>query len=41
MSLVNPGMGITDLPERFNGQELNSPLKWSEFGASDEAAACG
>jgi hypothetical protein len=29
--LVNPGMGITTF-QRFNGQALNSPLKWSESG---------
>jgi len=29
--LVNPGMGITTF-QRFNGQALNSPLKWSERG---------
>src|SRR5690349_25083938 len=29
--LVNPGMGITTF-QRFNGQEPNSPLKWSEVG---------
>jgi len=29
--LVNPGMGITTF-QRFNGQELNPPLKWSEIG---------
>src|SRR5262249_14764188 len=29
--LVNPGMGITTF-QRFNGQELNPPLKWSELG---------
>src|SRR5262249_41261721 len=29
--LVNPGMGITTF-QRFNGQELNPPLKWSEVG---------
>src|SRR5258708_9658812 len=27
--LVNPGMGITTF-QRFNGQEPNPPLKWSE-----------
>src|SRR5438309_2057432 len=29
--LVNPGMGITTF-QRFNGQEPNPPLKWSEAG---------
>jgi hypothetical protein len=29
--LVNPGMGITTF-QRFNGQEPNLPLKWSEIG---------
>jgi hypothetical protein len=29
--LVNPGMGITTF-NRFNGQELNPPLSWSEVG---------
>ena len=29
--LVNPGMGITTF-QRFNGQELNPPLTWSEMG---------
>jgi hypothetical protein len=29
--LVNPGMGITTF-QRFNGQELNPPTKWSELG---------
>jgi len=29
--LVNPGMGITTF-QRFNGQDLNPPLKWSEVG---------
>jgi hypothetical protein len=29
--LVNPGMGITTF-QRFNGQEPNAPLKWSEVG---------
>ena len=29
--LVNPGMGITTF-QRFNGQTLNPPLKWSEVG---------
>lgn len=29
--LVNPGMGITTF-NRFNGQELNPLLKWSEVG---------
>ena len=29
--LVNPGMGITTF-QRFNGQELNPPTKWSEVG---------
>ncbi len=29
--LVNPGMGITTF-QRFNGQELNPPLTWSESG---------
>ena len=29
--LVNPGMGITTF-QRFNGQELNPPTKWSEIG---------
>lgn len=29
--LVNPGMGITTF-QRFNGQEPNPPLKWSEIG---------
>ncbi len=29
--LVNPGMGITTF-QRFNGQEPNPPLKWSEKG---------
>ena len=29
--LVNPGMGITTF-QRFNGQEPNPPLKWSELG---------
>ena len=30
-TLTNPGMGITTF-QRFNGQELNPPLKWSEVG---------
>jgi len=29
--LINPGMGITTF-QRFNGQEPNPPLKWSEVG---------
>jgi hypothetical protein len=29
--LVNPGMGITTF-QRFNGQQLNPPLEWSERG---------
>ncbi len=29
--LVNPGMGITTF-QRFNGQEPNPPLNWSEVG---------
>jgi uncharacterized protein DUF4832 len=29
--LINPGMGITTF-NRFNGQELNPSLKWSEAG---------
>ncbi len=29
--LVNPGMGITTF-QRFNGQELNAGLSWSEDG---------
>lgn len=29
--LVNPGVGITTF-QRFNGQELNPPLTWSEMG---------
>ncbi len=29
--LVNPGMGVTTF-QRFNGQEPNPPLKWSEIG---------
>jgi uncharacterized protein DUF4832 len=29
--LVNPGMGITTF-QRFNGQAMNPPLKWSEVG---------
>lgn len=29
--LFNPGMGITTF-QRFNGQEPNPPLKWSEMG---------
>ncbi len=29
--LSNPGMGITTF-QRFNGQSLNDPLKWSERG---------
>src|SRR5437879_10502294 len=29
--LVNPGMGITTF-QRFNGQEPNPPLQWSEVG---------
>jgi Domain of unknown function (DUF4832)/Beta-galactosidase len=29
--LVNPGMGITTF-QRFNGQGLNPPTKWSEIG---------
>src|SRR2546423_1084097 len=29
--LVNPDMGITTF-QRFNGQEPNPPLKWSEVG---------
>src|SRR5437899_5809238 len=29
--LVNPGMGITTF-QRFNGQELNAGLGWSEDG---------
>jgi len=29
--LTNPGMGITTF-NRFNGQELNPPLSWSEVG---------
>src|SRR5437879_13682379 len=37
--LVNPGMGITTF-QRFNGQELNPPLKRSGR-TSDETAASG
>jgi len=29
--LQNPGMGITTF-NRFNGQETNPPLEWSELG---------
>jgi len=29
--LQNPGMGITTF-QRFNGQETNPPLEWSEVG---------
>ena len=29
--LQNPGMGITTF-QRFNGQEINFPLEWSEVG---------
>lgn len=29
--LVNPGMGITTF-QRFNGQEPNPPMEWSEAG---------
>src|SRR4030081_331916 len=29
--LVNPGMGITTF-QRFNGQEPNPPMNWSEAG---------
>src|SRR2546430_12574034 len=39
--LANPGMGITTF-QRFNGQEPNPPLKWSEVGSEKklpEAAA--
>ena len=32
--LVNPGMGITTF-QRFNGQALNPPLKWSEEGPTE------
>jgi hypothetical protein len=39
--LVNPGMGITTF-QRFNGQQLNPPLKWSEVGpVSKLPAAAG
>ncbi len=33
--LVNPGMGITTF-QRFNGQALNPPLKWSEEGPTEK-----
>lgn len=33
--LTNPGMGITTF-NRFNGQELNPPLKWSEVGPTEK-----
>src|SRR6185437_5226747 len=33
--LVNPGMGITTF-QRFNGQALNPPYKWSERGPVTE-----
>ena len=33
--LVNPGMGITTF-QRFNGQELNPPLTWSEEGPTEK-----
>ncbi len=33
--LVNPGMGITTF-QRFNGQELNAGLKWSEEGPTSK-----
>jgi Domain of unknown function (DUF4832)/Beta-galactosidase len=35
--LVNPGMGITTF-QRFNGQEPNPPLKWSEVGPERKLA---
>ena len=35
--LVNPGMGITTF-QRFNGQEPNPPLKWSEVGPVQKLA---
>src|SRR5439155_19088253 len=35
--LANPGMGITTL-QRFNDQELNPPLKWSEVGPEKKLA---
>lgn len=35
--LVNPGMGITTF-QRFNGQEPNPPLKWSEVGPVSKLA---
>jgi hypothetical protein len=36
--LVNPGMGITTF-QRFNGQEPNPPLKWSEIGPATRLPA--
>jgi len=36
--LVNPGMGITTF-QRFNGQEPNPPLKWSEVGPVTKSPA--
>jgi hypothetical protein len=38
--LVNPGMGITTF-NRFNGQENNPPLKWSERGPVKKLPAAG
>jgi len=38
--LVNPGMGITTF-NRFNGQELNPLLKWSEKGPVSKLAQAG
>ena len=35
--LSNPGMGITTF-QRFNGQSLNDPLKWSERGPEAKLA---
>src|SRR6267142_6530638 len=36
--LVNPDMGITTF-QRFNGQEPNPPLKWSEVGPATKLPA--
>jgi hypothetical protein len=38
--LVNPGMGITTF-QRFNGQEPNPPLQWSEVGPVAKLPASG
>jgi len=38
--LINPGMGITTF-QRFNGQQPNPPLKWSEVGPVAPLPAAG